>query len=521
MRFSENNQKTNIREVILSAIGDSKAEELRADIVIIGGGGSGLAAATAAAEAGVKNIIVLEKAARLGGNARFVMGIFAAESPVQRRLGINVPKDKAFRDYMEYSKWAVDAKLVRTFINKSADIIEWLEAKGLNFTEVIRYPFDETAPEEYHMLEGGKLALGRTGTPIIETLLKECQNMGVKFLCQTRAKKILTDGKGKVTGVLAATKDKELRINTKSIIIAAGGFARNKKMLNKYFPQEANNVFTMSSPGMTGDGTLMAEEVGAITDEPIAINTFGPVYVRFIKSNKISLLSRRPEALWVNKNGERFTDESLYAIQCVGGAAPSLSRQPGSVCYALLDSTIKEHVIQRREILAGHDKHIEEDGVNWVDKLDNHLQRDEAKGTVKIADSWDEIAGWIGVIPEELKATVEQYNSFCDKGYDADFLKDRKYLLPLCTPPYYAISCFQAFDTTLGSIRINHRMEVINKQFSPISGLYAAGDNANGVISYYYFYRYPGTGAGFTFFSGYSAGENAAKYVRMKHRKEE
>jgi fumarate reductase flavoprotein subunit len=222
----------------------------------------------------------------------------------------------------------------------------------------------------------------------------------------------------------------------------------------------------------------------------------------------------RPEAILVNKNGERYSDEALF-LNYHNWPGNSLSRQPGNMCYALLDEEIKRDIIQKRDSLGGFFKSIGENGA-WMDELGNDLQKESTGGKIKIADSWNDIAGWIKVAPEVLKATVEQYNSFCAKGYDADFLKDKKYLRPLRTPPYYAIPGHQCFDTTIGGIRINHRMEVINKQVSPISGLYAAGDNAGSWLAQNYDLTYPGSALGFALVSGQIAGENAARFVLGK-----
>ena len=76
------------------------SNRLQADLVVGGGGGSGLAAAAAAAEAGVKNIVLLEKSLKLGGNARQSGGFLAVESPAQKRLGINVTTDEVFKKHM-------------------------------------------------------------------------------------------------------------------------------------------------------------------------------------------------------------------------------------------------------------------------------------------------------------------------------------------------------------------------------------------------------------------------------------
>jgi fumarate reductase flavoprotein subunit len=482
-----------------------ETESLEANILVIGGGGAGLTAAIAAAKAGVKNIIVLEKAPTLGGNTGISHGIFAVNSPAQKRLGIKISADEVFRDKMAYANWRIDARLVRTIIDRSADMIQWLEDKGLRFDYVIQFVHEGEGPRTFHKYNDDPS--GGVGERLVATLVRECRSLGVKLLCDTAVKKILTDGKGRVNGVLATTKGKEPKITAKSVIIATGGFGGNKEMLNKYFPSYGD-ISGISLPQMTGDGILMAEEVGAFIDNPVAINITGPGYMG---SPGLGLLFQRPEMMLVNKNGERFVDESLR-IHYFDSASTALSRQPGKICYALLDAKIVRDIKQKREALSGLEKDMGRNGA-WLSEVENGLQKDAAEGKIKKSDTLDGIAGWIKVAPEVLMATVEQYNSFCDKGYDADFIKEKIYLLPLRTPPYYAIPGGQSFDTTMGGIRINHRTEVISRQDSPIRGLYAAGDNATGCESASYNHRYPGSALCFALVSGQIAGENAAEYV--------
>ena len=71
--------------------------KLTADIIIVGGGGAGLTAAVAALDAGGKNIIILEKAAKPGGNTAQSAGMFAVNSPAQKRKGIEVSADDGRR----------------------------------------------------------------------------------------------------------------------------------------------------------------------------------------------------------------------------------------------------------------------------------------------------------------------------------------------------------------------------------------------------------------------------------------
>jgi fumarate reductase flavoprotein subunit len=259
---------------------------------------------------------------------------------------------------------------------------------------------------------------------------------------------------------------------------------------------------------MTGDGMTMAGEVGANTDDQLAMLLLGPLHNG---GRGVGLLFRRPYLMTVNKNGERFYDESVQLHGNPDDIGNTVDRQRDKTCYALLDSETKQYIIQNGEALSG----AEAVGIDnsWKDTLEAEFKKDTADGTAKIADTLEEIAGYIGAEPSVLKAEVERYNSFCDKGYDADFLKDRQYLRPLRQPPYYAIEGRQDFNTTFGGIKINYRTEVLNKRDMTIGGLYAAGDNAGSWAPATYSHRYPGSAVSFALCSGYIAGENAARYV--------
>lgn len=478
----------------------SNTENLQADIVVIGGGGSGMAAAIAAAEKGAKNVIVLEKRRRPGGNSVFPEGIFAAESPAQKRLGIDAPKDVVFRQAMDFSHWKIDPRIFRAFVDKSGDTIRWLEEKGLIFDRV-RPLYPDQFPLVWHS-SGVRL-----GPPLVKTLVKSCESMGIRLLCRAAAKKILTSEAGNVTGVLATAEDKELRINAKSVIIATGGFGGNKELLKKHYPFYSENLYHAGVP-FNGDGLLMATEIGAATEGLVTLILIGPYCP---KSAPLTVVARQPNMVWVNKKGERFADESIVSRFTYGGNA--IDRQPDHTFYALFDEKIKQGIMEGEisfleEILGG--------SKTWPARLDKELKLHADKGWIKIANSGGEIAEWAGVAPEVLKTTIDEYNSCCDRGYDEIFLKDRRYLSPLRTPPYYAIKCDRRFDNTIGGIKINHHMEVINHQDSPIRGLYAAGVDTGGWQIDTYDCILSGTSIGFAINSGRIGGENAAKYVLGK-----
>jgi fumarate reductase flavoprotein subunit len=483
--------------------------ELKADVVIIGGGASGLSAAVSAAEAGAKNVIVLEKAKTTGGNGMVSAGFFAVESPTQKRLGVNVTRDEMFQRFMAFTQWKSDPKLVRAWVNKSGEIAAWLEGKGVKVTLGDMMGKEEEGTMRWHMLwEGEGKPPGMVGKAIVEALTGDCRRLGVKVLLGTAASRILTDKKHTMTGVTATAGGKEFEITASSVIISTGGFARNKKMMKKYFPAYREDMFTHSLPQMTGDGLVMAEEAGAVIDEAsIVCIFFGPHHYAW--NNHLTYLHRVPEMVHVNKKGERYSDESLDG----NSKTNALNRQTDCISYTLFDMKMKRDIVEKRRIAGPFTEDVATRD-NWLEIIENDIKKEVANGRIKIADSWDEIARFIGAKPEVLKAEVERYNSFCDAGYDADFLKDSQCLWPLRTPPYYAIISAQGYDVSNGGIKINHRMEVLNKRNDSISGLYAVGnDAAVHYGSYTGAAGAPGCDFSFALCSGYMAGENATKYV--------
>lgn len=472
-------------------------ENPEADVVVIGGGGSGLAAAAAAAEKGAR-VILLEKKGAPGGNGIHVLGIFAAESPAQRRLSIDSPKDEFFKLFMNYSHWKVNPRIFRTFVDKSGDTIRWLEEKGLEFNDIPPMFFGYRY-QTYH-----RIMHKRTGPEILKALHKNCQQLGVRLYFHSAAKKIVTKSDGAVTGVLVKTPKGELKISTKTVIIATGGYGGSQELLKKYRPSYSEDMIYTGLPHLTGDGLLMATEIGAATE---GLGTL-LLHTHFFKGSAfVNGLAQDPHTLWVNKNGERFADESLTFDPTECGNA--IDRQPGKLVYALCDENLKNKLMEEGFLKTGPGWSL---GVK-VPNLDKELQSEIGKGTVKSARSWDEIAAWIGAKPEVLRATLDEYNSSCDRGHDTFLVKHQRFLQALRTPPFYAMRCYLWFLTTIGGIKINQDMEVLDKEDKPIPGLYAGGDTTGGWESDTYCILLSGHAFSFAVNSGRIAGENAAGYI--------
>jgi fumarate reductase flavoprotein subunit len=480
----------------MDTLDDLNTESIETDVAIVGGGGTGLAAAVAATEMGVK-VIVLEKRRAFGGNTARAGGIFAAESHLQRRMRLDVRKDACFKEAMYYAHNRINPRVIRAFIDKSGDTIKWLEGMGLKIHDLAPY-FPGQDMVTWHCPKAG-------GRSIVNVLYKRCRTLGIPLVSQARATKLILDQNGNLGGVLVKRQGKQLRVIAKSVILGCGGFAGNKPMLKKYSPTYSDNINRIGLPHM-GEGILMAMEIGAGTDNLGSLHMTGP---SFPSNRVLSGLTLEPNTIWVNKKGQRFTDEGtgVKSFEAVNAQM----RQPDMISFTLFDSGIKQYLADNgfTKGMGSLYKAHKVKAASWLKALES-----EAKtGTLKISGSWDEIARWIGVDPKVLTATIEEYNKVCDSGYDPIFGKDRVYLKPLRMPPYYAMKSCPGMLTTMGGLKINERMEVIDTGHVPISGLFAGGADTGGWEPETYNINLAGSTCGFAVNSGRMAGENAAKFV--------
>jgi fumarate reductase flavoprotein subunit len=472
------------------------------DVVVIGSGVSGLAAALTAAEGGAK-VIVFEKQRSLGGTSNFFQGIFAVESDMQRARYITYSRDQAFKNIMEYSHWRANARLVRAFVNESAGTIAWLQQQGVEFVDVgINMP---DAPRTYHVVKG-------EGEAVVKALATRAKEKGVDLRLATPVKKILKQG-DRITGVVAEEDGQDLQVVSKAVIVASGGYANNKEWTKKYSGFNLDvNLIPIGNVDKMGDGIRMAWEVGAAEEGMGTLEMFrvGPVGPDFPMKGQIEFAVVQPD-LWVSPRGERFCDEGIAFYDTSVGNANARFKE--GYTYSLFDDSIKQRLLEN-----GIDRNVAWEnlpGSRPVD-IDKELNAALEKGSTEIfvADSIEKLAEKIGIEPVTLKATVDEYNRFCEKGHDDLFAKDPKYLRPLKGPKFYAAKARTVFLGTKGGIKINHKTEVVDKKDKVIPGLYAVGFDAAGMWGDSYSIKdSSGASAGFAINSGRIAGRNALKYI--------
>lgn len=159
----------------------------------------------------------------------------------------------------------------------------------------------------------------------------------------------------------------------------------------------------------------------------------------------------------VNKEGKRFVEELGRRDEM----SMAIKHQTGSVCYELLD----QKGFDASNLQENHGPEIEY-------LFENDL-------LVK-ADTLEEAAAFFDIDAEELKTTVENYNSYVKDGKDPEFNK-RSLPSTIDTAPYYILKAVPAVHHTMGGIKINTNAQVIDQDGNAIEGLFAAGEVTGGV----------------------------------------
>ncbi|NTW98570.1 MAG: FAD-binding protein [Geobacteraceae bacterium] len=482
-------------------------KELDTDVVIVGAGTSGLAAGVQALQGGAK-VIILEKQAKVGGTGSFCEGVFAAESKIQKRIGIDVSKDFAFKLIMDYSHWKANGALAKAFVDKSAETIDWMDDLGIKIEYVGVGGFG--GPLTWHVIAPGpdypkKDPRDFHCQRMINVFNKYVLDHGGKILLETPGTGLITKN-GKVVGVTAKDKSGEkINIIAKSVIIATGGFANNKEMMKKYV-KDYPDVIPVGQIGKDGDGIRMAEAAGADLEGMATVQAYRPGLAGFHPADQMIALAVQPY-FWVDPRGERYTNESRIEFWPYAGNA--LTRI-GGTAYSIYDDATRKLAVEKGiEMPLGEWVLQGTKLVKWEESFNKELAK--KRGNVFKADTIEDLAKQLGMDPKILKSSVEKMNIAAAVREDAQFGKKSTFLRPVATGPFYATKLLPRHLGTLGGVKVSAKGEALNGHGDPIPGLFAVGTDSGGMYGDSYDLLLGGGTAGYAVNSGRIAAENALK----------
>ena len=476
-------------------------ETVDTDILIVGAGNGGMFAAAYAAANGL-NFRVIEQNANVQDTRHWYGAI---DSAAAKAAG-EQPADRAklLSEISRYASGKCDQRVVKTWINESAAMHDFmrsiLEDKYgwvCDFTsgseaawpaENAEHNTDYLFPVQEHNYMASERESGLARN---ELLLQYIQELGYDVDFKTSLAKLEKNSEGRITGIIAQSTEDDhfIRYNAnKGVLLACGGFPGNPYMMEQLDPLGTSVTTACSySPADKGYGIRAAVWAGANLDKEAAPMLFDRGVVApgvdggYVDSDsafggkafpgKIRQYNPGTQPfLKVNRNGERFANESCPYNDIVYAAA----HQPGRVYAQICDANILEDA--KRFHTIGCSAQTRNGGEKYIQgKMDEAIEA----GALFKCDTLDELAdkmGFTGAAKDTFLATVERYNELYDKQNDEDFGKPAYRLSAIRTAPFYGCWLGASLLTTEQGIAINEKGQALDTNNQPMEGLYITGD---------------------------------------------
>ena len=445
-------------------------EEIDCDIAIVGAGASGLAAAVEAGDSGLVTVVI-ENAPDTGGNIIGVEGCFGIGSSMQKELGIEVDPGALIRSELEQAQYRIGGCNYTDMVHASGDNVDWLQEHGVLFGGV---DTDLGTERVFHRFETGNGALS-----YVPQMTEAAQNAGVQFIFETHADALVQDESGTVCGVYATKKDgTTIKVNSKAVVVATGSYMSNEQyMLELGCP--VDKIDYLGRAGYDGAGHDMCIAAGARSNRgnssPLGAVKVAGLPTKFQGGKFFYVGFNTPDSMWVNQNGERFTNEEFAKDNFCLMVNPAVINEE---TYVLMDAPKMEAFIGGDEAAQSIDAAkaaldaASDDGVaaGWQELADGIELGEIFKG-----ETLAELAEQAGMDPNTLITSVERYNESCAAGSDRDFGKAPELLLPIEEGPFYLVHLTIEILCVTGSVKTDRNFSAVDLYGKAIPGLYVVG----------------------------------------------
>lgn len=365
-------------------------------------------------------------------------------------------------------------------------------------------------------IHGGPRRVVR-GRALISRLAQTLFEMNVPILLSSPANELIMEGDLVRGAVIATPEGKRRVIARKCVVLGSGGFPHDDKRRQAAYPANAYDGVrrSVANPGNTGDGARLAEQAGGVLSNAVSnAGAWMPTSVRPDVAGPAGvwphLVDRlKPGFIAVNGEGRRFGNESAAYSAFV----PMMLEGSGDEPLAF-------------EWLIGDSQAVDRWGIGRVRPKPMSRKGFVRSGYLIEAQSIAELANAIDVDPQQLEQTILHFNDDARRGEDTEFKRGsnaydayqgddehgpNQCLGPVGKAPFYAIKMFAGEIGTFAGVRTDKFARVLDEAGTPITGLYAVGNDQLNVFGG----AYPGAGAtlgpGLTF--GYVAGRHIAGLV--------
>ena len=304
-------------------------------VLVVGGGACGAAAALAAADAGAQVLVVEQDAVPQGTTSMSQGLVCAAGTAMQLAHGIEDDAERFYADIMAKTRGLTDPVLARAIARGAGPVLDQL---------VSRHDMPWALDVRFRAAYGHSRArvhgwLGHGGSDLVQWFHARLAASGVDVLTEARMTEVIAGADGSKPGTVLGIEIERPdgareRIGCDALVLAAGGFAANAAMVERYIP-EAIAARCNGHEGNRGDAIVQGARLGG------ALADMG-AYQGYAMLSDPQGVSVPPGVLveggvLVNAAGCRFVDESLD----ISGMMHAVMAQPGGVAWVVFDAGIE------------------------------------------------------------------------------------------------------------------------------------------------------------------------------------
>lgn len=451
----------------------------KVDVVVVGAGGAGMAAALELKKDSDLSVILLEKLAITGGSTGVSGGtIWSIGSKYNKEHGIDMTEEE-LADFMSLrSGKEINRELVKKMGRVSSYLIEDYVAEGLPLnTESMRYTYSDSV--NLGGMSPKNASSGSGGNQLMRWFEGKNIEAGVDLRFNSPVTELIIEN-DEVKGVrVKSDSGQEYEIRADRVILATGGFTRNKELIARLTPEHIG-ITPYTGAGSNGDGILMTE---SLNPEIVGEGHMGlrGMNERFGYYGSIGSLVNISQFI-INKDGKRFANERKFYSEFY----LDILAQEGKEVYAI---------------------------VNGDHERKTDLEEGIKERVIKKYENLEELSKGLKVDISVLEKEINSYNKAYEEGKDGEFGIPNQNMTPIKEGPYYVVTIKPTLIGSIPGLKVNDRAQVLNTDGKIIKNLYGAGELIMGNV-FSEFYVASGTGVATAIYTGYIAGNEVKKELR-------
>ena len=483
------------------------------DVAVLGYGGAGACAAIEAHDAGAK-VVLLEKQSQATHtpNTRMAGGIFHCpngDRAAIKEYAIALMSGENMAWKLEGEEPDLSNELADVWAADTPGTVDYLKSLDPAFKPIA------TGGPAFPTFPGAKEAGYRVfsatytdkadvsvatrdlpknqkmnGEAFFAVLTTAVANRKIPVRFEVAAEALISDGAGRIVGVLANRNGKPFRIKAKrAVVITTGGYEYNIAMRRGFLEGPGVKGWAFwGTPANTGDGIEMAIAFGARLDK-VAKSAAGlmvgiPHPESGLKIGVGHNGDAAPHTMTVDNYGKRYANEVLHNIdpsryffykEVVAFDVLTLD-YPRCPSWMIFDETFRASTPLANLGFGPVGQGL----VSWSSDNSAEIK----KGWILKGSTVEELAAQIQAHPDNrhlmntdtLVKAVARFNEICAQGKDSDFDRLASTLGPIEKAPFYAAPLYAGGPNTKGGIAANAKRQVLDWKGRPIPRLYSAGE---------------------------------------------